>query len=116
MPERYVPLSETFSTADAESPMLAFEQGTLRLRFLDWQEREVRLRFPETVAFRWEDGDAAVAAEHRNDASYRVEDSGWIRRLRESGTVGEADAVTHFKLCFNALGVLEVIAANLEVG
>jgi hypothetical protein len=39
MAETFDPLGESFSTADKGAPILAYEQGTLHVRFRDWRER-----------------------------------------------------------------------------
>jgi hypothetical protein len=115
MPETFDPLVESFSTADAEAPVLTFERGVLHVRFRDWREREVTLTFRDAAAFSWDDGDSALSAAHRDDASYVVTGSDWLRRHIDAGTITASGGHRHFKLCFNAAGVLQVIATGLEV-
>lgn len=115
MPETFQSLNASFSTADAETPVLAYERGSLRVRFLDWQERCVELVFHEAVAFSWDEGDAAWCATHRDDACYIVAGSDWLRRHIDVGTIESASGHRHYKLCFNAAGVLQVIARSLDV-
>jgi hypothetical protein len=83
-------------------PSLVYERGALRVRFLDWRERCVELVFRGAIAFSWDDGDAAWCAGHRDDASYIVNGSGWLRRHVEVGTIEAASEHRHYKLCFNA--------------
>jgi hypothetical protein len=115
MEPRYEPLREPFSTADAEYPNLVLERGQLRVSFRDWRERSVTLLFQDVVAFSWDEGDAALNATHRDDCCYLVHDSPWLARHREVGTVMQEVDCRHFKLCFNAAGVLQVLASKLEV-
>ena len=115
MSKTFEPLAESFSTADAESPELAFERGVLHACFRDWRERKVNLAFHDAVAFSWDEGDAALSAEHRDDAAYLVCESDWLRRHIEERTIAASSGHRHFKLCFNAVGVLQVIATKLEV-
>jgi hypothetical protein len=112
---RYEPLGQSFSTADAEYPQVAVERGSLRVAIRDWREKFVTLLFHDVAAFSWDDGDAAVDANHRDDCCYIVHDSPWLARHREVGTVMPSDDHRHFKLCFNAAGVLQVLASRLEV-
>ena len=114
MGNRYESLRESFSTADAEHPQIVSENGLLRVTFQHWREKTVRLLFHDVVAYSWDDGDAAIDAGHRDDCCYVVHDSEWLARHREAGTV-RSEAHRHFKLCFNAAGVLQVLASRLEV-
>ena len=114
MEPRYEPLGAIFSTADAEFPRLVAEGGSLRVTYCDWRERNVALVFHEVVAYSWDDGDAAVDPAHRDDTSYVVHNSPWLARHREIGTLMPSQEHRHFKLCFNAAGVLQVLAARLE--
>ena len=115
MSNDYEPLRESFSTADAERPQIVSERGDLRVTFRDWREETVKLVFYDVAAYSWDDRDAAIDPAHRNDDCYVVRDSQWLARHREVGTVMPTEAYRHFKLCFNAAGVLQVLASRLEV-
>jgi hypothetical protein len=115
METRYEALGVPFSTADAEYPRIIAEGRSLRVTYRDWREELVALVFHEVAAFSWDDGDAAVDLTHRDDCSYVVHNSPWLTRHRELGTLTPPEEYRHFKLCFNAVGVLQVLAARLEV-
>jgi hypothetical protein len=115
MPESFEPLSVPFSTAEAERPVLTFWDGQLRVRFFNWWEREVILNFQGVVAFSWDDGDACWSDAHRDDSSYTVAGSEWIQRHLDVGTIMAGDGHRHYKLCFNAVGILQVISTGVEV-
>ena len=83
MAETFVPLAAGFSTADAERPEVVFREGELSVRFNDWREQPVVLRFADAVAFRWQDA-AALPGHVRDDGSYEVTDSAWIAELGRS--------------------------------
>lgn len=112
---RYEPLCAPFSTADAEYPQVTSERGCLRVVFRDWQEKVVTLLFHDVAAFSWDEGDAALDANHRDDCSYTVHESPWLARHREVGTLMPPEEHRHYKLCFNAAGVLQLLATRLEV-
>ena len=114
MPESFEPLSVPFSTADSGSPVLTYKQGQLHVSFLDWREQEVVLTFRDVAAFSWDDGEASLVAAHRDDASYTVSGSDWLKRHIDVGTIKSGEGYSHFKLCFNAAGVLQVISTGLE--
>jgi hypothetical protein len=111
----YDPLQEAFSTVDATYPHVECDRGRLRVEFQDWREQTVMLLFHDVAAFSWDDGDAAVCPSHRDDCSYIVRESPWVARHREVGTVAPLTDLQHFKLCFNTVGVLQVLSTRLEV-
>ena len=115
METRYEPLREPFSTADAEYPQVTSERGCLRVVFRDWQEKVITLLFHDVAAYSWDDGDASVDTNHRDDCSYVVHNSPWLARHREVGNLLPSEDHRHYKLCFNAAGVLQVLASRLEV-
>ena len=108
----YVPLDAGFSTADAEQPSIEFKGGDLIVQFKDWREQWVSIRFPETIAFTWQD-EARLPADIRDDSAYEVINSPWLAELSELG----ATLVNshHYKLCFNAAGILDVVSGQLSV-
>ena len=107
---RYVRSSEPFSTADAESIAIHFAGEDLEVRFRDWQEQPIELRFPGTVAFRWDPLGADGAP--RDDEAYEVMESPWVAALVAAH---QAETCRHFKLCFNAASVLDVVARGIIV-
>jgi hypothetical protein len=111
----YEPLGQSFSTGDAVYPHIELERGCLQVTFKDWREKTVTLLFHDVVAFSWDDGDAALNASHRDDCCYIVHESPWVVRHREVGTLTPSEHRRHFKLCFTAAGVLQVLASTLEV-
>ena len=115
MPETFEPLHESFSIADADAPCLIYTQGLLHVRFKDWREQEVELRFFDVIAFSWDEGEAALDKAHRDDASYLVIGSEWLKRHIDVNNVYADERHHHYKLCFNAAGILQVLAQSLKV-
>jgi hypothetical protein len=115
MAEEFEPLTEPFSTADAGPPALSFERGQLRVSFSDWREQPIILLFRDVAAFAWEGGDAGLCNGHRDDSSYVVVGSSWLQRHLDAGTITASEGHRHYKLCFNVVGVLQVIATGLQV-
>ena len=79
---------------------------------MDWQDKQIFVRFSDTAAFRWQE-DEKLPPGIRDDMVYEVMESPWIAELRDLDAI--ADKHRHFKLCFNANGVLDVVAVNFEV-
>jgi hypothetical protein len=115
MPQSFEPLNLPFSTADADAPVLAYDLGQLHVRFRDWQDKEVALTFRNVALFSWDDGDAAWSSGHRDDICYTVIGSEWLKRHLDVGTISAGEGHHHYKLCFNAAGVLQVISAGYEI-
>jgi hypothetical protein len=111
MAESFVPLSG-FSTPDADPPQIAYSDGDLSVTFTDWREQSVALRFPDAVAFRWQDN-AALPPDVRDDCSYEVTDSAWIAELCCLNSLPREPH--HYMLCFNAAGVLQVVSGRVTV-
>lgn len=112
---RYELLEMPFSTADAENPELVFESGCLRGTFRNWQGQVVRLLFHDVAAFSWDSGDAALKADHRDDCTYVVQGSKWLQQHLEVESITPEEEHRHYMLCFNAIGVLQVLSSKLEV-
>ena len=105
--EETTPAQLGFTVADGESVDVSFIDGDLILRFKDWHEQIVEHRFIEALAFRW--SARSTVSTPRNDESYQVSDSTWLRD--ECQLEGySADRFAHHVLCFNAEKVLEVIS------
>ena len=110
---RYKPL-DSILTADADAPELTFTRGELTLRFVDWREQRVSLRFTDVVAFQWED-EMSLPAGVRDDTSYEVEGSPLVAALGANGALSSRTTYRHFMFCFNEVGaVLQVVAADMR--
>ncbi len=104
---KYMAVNLGFSTADAESVRIEFDGSDLALSFVDWQERRIRHTFRDVLAHRW--GQDLDAEGISDDQVYEVQDSPWLGQEAHLGAVDQA-AYVHYKLCFNACGVLDVLA------
>jgi len=109
---RYVEANLGVSTADAEEVALRFEHGDLCLSFVDWKEQPRSLTFRDVLAHRWQELDDPVP---RDDTVFEVVDSPWLARQAQLQGVPK-DEYAHYVLCFNARGVLDVLAKRLSAG
>jgi hypothetical protein len=99
------------STADAEGVEMHFDGGDLVLSFMDWQEVPRQLIFREVLAFRWQDFDETGI---RDDTTYEVLESEWLAQQADlQGVNADLGNYAHYKLCFNAIGILDVLARRL---
>jgi len=103
-----------FSVADAEYPKFALRDGRLILEFVDWQEQEVRVRFSNAAGVKWQELDSR-GPEDRDDSVYEIVGSFWLAEYLANNARTLAEGLKHFRLCFNACGVLDVLATSMEI-
>jgi hypothetical protein len=102
-----------FSTADAEYPNFSLRNGLLVLDFVDWREWPVRVRFSNTVGVKWQELDSE-GPEDRDDSTYEIVGSSWLKEYLSKEACTPGDALRHYRLCFNACGVLDVLAESMD--
>ncbi|WLQ16562.1 hypothetical protein O5O45_11585 [Hahella aquimaris] len=106
-------LNVPFSTADAEAIKIHSEKGELTLCYQDWREQSVEIRFNDVVAFKWSEAMKLLDGE-RDDLCYEICDSDWMKRYCHQGLIDEKSH-RHYKLNFNDMGQLEVLATCYNV-
>ena len=110
MPQHFVETFVGVQPADAEQIEVSYSRETLVLRYIDWREEPQSVEFPETLAFRWQEQDDVATP--RDDMTYQVMNSQWLAS-QVSGMPG-SDGYVHYKLCFNACGVLDIICKEIQ--
>src|SRR4051794_39473205 len=106
------PIDLGFSTADASNVELLMKGDVLNTSFINWKEESIRAIFRDVLAFKWEnelDEDGL-----RDDLVYEVEGSEWLGRQVELQAIRDLNSYTHYKLCFNGKGVLDVLCRRTE--
>jgi hypothetical protein len=63
---------------------------------------------------KWQELDSD-GPEERNDEVYEIINSLWIERYIADMARTKEDNLRHFKLCFNACGVLEILASEMQM-
>ena len=110
---KYQPIDLGFSTADGERPELQFLDGDIQFSFVHWQEKSVRFTASDVRAFSWlEELDVPGI---RDDFTYEVLESDLIQRYCAWNVIRAEDGYRHFKLCFNAAGVFDVLCKTITV-
>jgi hypothetical protein len=110
---RYVEANFGLSTADAEKVVTRFEDGDLQLSFKDWQEQPRSITFRNVLAYRWQELDDDAVP--RDDTTFEALESPWLERQAKLQGVS-AKEYAHYVLCFNACGVLDVLARRGSAG
>lgn len=84
------------------------------LEFTDWRERKMRVRFTNAAGIRWQELDS-TGPEDRDDAVFEIVESTWLADYLRHGARAAADELRHYRLCFNASGVLDVLAGSMNL-
>jgi hypothetical protein len=108
---RYVEANLGISTADAGEVVIGFEDGCLRVSFVDWREQPQSITFPDTLAFQWR-GEAEDSSIPRDDTTFELVESPLLCSQAAAHAV-PAPEYAHYVLCFNAVGVLDIVALRL---
>jgi hypothetical protein len=108
------PIDLGFSVADGEKIEVRYQSQTLRVSFVDWQEEPVSFVCHSTLAFRWQEAEYTLSDQERNDSTYEVVDSAWLQQHQEQHMTWEGTTFHHYKLNFNAAGILEMICSKIE--
>jgi hypothetical protein len=103
-----------FSVADAEYPSFSLREGRLLLEFVDWQEQQVRVSFSGVAGVKWHEL-SSPGPEDRDDAVFEIEESSWLEAYLQEGSRATNESLRHFRLCFNAIGLLDVLASTMCV-
>lgn len=109
MPDELLEIDLGIRPADAEGVRLQFVADRLTLAFIDWQENPQEFSFQDVLGFRWQECDIR---DHRDGTTYEVLESTWL--IEQSQLKAERpEEFTHFKICFNACGMLDVLARSV---
>lgn len=107
-------LTPGFVTADAEYPDFSLADGTLKLEFTDHASERITVQFANAIAVNWQEL-SATSPNPRDDEIYEIKNSSWIADHIRQGARSADEELRHFRLCFNACGTLDVIAATMEL-
>jgi hypothetical protein len=110
---KYQKIDLGFSTADGARPELHFIGGDIRFSFVDWRERLVSFLASDVRAFSWVE--ELDDPELRDDAVYEVLESDLIRKSRTLSVTSPEVGYRHYKLCFNAVGALDIVCQQIAI-
>ena len=103
-----------FSVADAEDIKFNFDGDHLVLTFIDWRAKPVSVRFENTIGYRYQRADYWLSDNERYDATHIVQDSKWLNDHLEQGEAWRSQTWYHYKLNFNAAGIIEVLCTGIK--
>ncbi|AZZ96286.1 hypothetical protein [Pseudoalteromonas sp. R3] len=102
-----------FSVADAEDIAFKFDGSDLVLEFNDWQENHITIKCENTLGFKFQTAEYEMSESERFDSCHIVNDSEWVKEHLKQGEAWESESWFHYKLNFNAAGVVEVLCSKL---
>ena len=86
-----------------------YQDQALKVSYVDWQEEPKTVVLGEVFSFKWQERDLDSAP--RDDTTFQVLESTWLRE-QTNGMPG-AESLVHYKVLFNACGVLDVICSEV---
>ena len=102
-----------FSVADAEDIAFKFDGSDLLVEFTDWQETRITIKCENTLGIKFQNAEYELSELERFDSCHIVHDSDWVREHLKQGEAWSGENWCHYKLNFNAVGVMEILCAKL---
>lgn len=102
-----------FSVADAEDITFKFDGADLVLEFSDWQGNHIMIKCENTLGFKFQNAEYELSESERFDSCHIVKDSDWVKEHLRQGEAWKGENWLHFKLNFNAAGIVEVLCSKL---
>ncbi|NOU48985.1 hypothetical protein HG263_00275 [Pseudoalteromonas sp. JBTF-M23] len=102
-----------FSVADGEDIKFRFDGSDLVLEFSDWREQHISIKCENTLGFKFQNAEYEISDTERFDSCHIVHDSEWVKEHLRQGEAWDDENWYHYKLNFNAAGVVEVLCSRL---
>ena len=102
-----------FSTADAEEVQFSYDNQNVILKFIDMHEIPHIIKINNAIAVKWQEADS-LGPEERDDMAYEIKNSNWLNLHLEQNIVPHNKGYKHYKLCFNAAGIFEVLCTEVK--
>jgi len=102
-----------FSVADAEDITFKFDGSDLILQFNDWQEKKVVVKCLNTLGFKFQNAEYEISSSERFDSCHIVHHSKWLEEHIKQGETWGNESWSHYKLNFNASGIVEILCSQL---
>lgn len=112
--ERAEVIAPGFVVADAGVPSLQTINEGLEVRFVDYRKQSVEVVFRDAVAFSWEQTDYSLLDGERYDSTHIIHHSSWLQKYIAQNVIFQREAYRHYRLNFNAAGILQVIAKDIQ--
>ena len=103
-----------FSVADAEDPKFLYDGENLKISFIDWNNKSEQLLCSNVIAFRWQRAEYQIDENERFDSTHIVHNSKWLKLYNEQNETWPNAEFQHYKLNFNAAGILEIICTEIK--
>ncbi len=102
-----------FDIADGEDVGYSFDGDKLTFRFTDWKEQHIEVECKNVIGFKYQWATYEYFPEERFDSSHVIHHSKWLQQHIKQGEAWEGEKWQHYKLNFNAAGVMEILCSSM---
>ncbi len=103
-----------FDIADGEDVCYTFDGDELTFTFTDWKEQTITVKCNNTIGFKYQWATGEYLPEERYDSSHIIHHSKWLKQHIKQGEAWEGEQWQHYKLNFNAAGIMEILCSNMQ--
>ncbi|MEJ1364541.1 MAG: hypothetical protein RPU42_05500 [Candidatus Sedimenticola sp. (ex Thyasira tokunagai)] len=114
MKEKAEIINPGFDIADGEDVRFSFDGDKLRFEFTDWKDQKITVECQNTIGFKYQWATGEYLDEERYDSSHIIHHSKWLKQHTKEGETWEGEQWGHYKLNFNAAGVMEILCSNIK--
>ncbi len=104
-----------FLVADADAVAFQFDGEHLVLKFMDWQEQPMSVKFENTIGYRYQLAEYTLSEDERFDSSHVIHESEWLKSHVEQSEAWGGTEWFHYKLNFNAGPTVEVLCTGAAI-
>lgn len=115
MKEQAEVIDPGFSIADGEHVSYLYDGEFLSFQFTDWTEETIVVRCSSVIGFKYQWATGECLADERFDSTHLIHNSRWLLEHQKQGEGSKDQGWRHFKLNFNAAGVMEVLCKKMEI-
>ena len=113
MEEKAELIDPGFDIADGEDVNYSFDGDKLVFKFTDWKEQEIVVECENVIGFKYQWATYEYLSEERFDSSHIIHYSKWLQEHIRQGETWNEKKWCHYKLNFNAAGVMEILCSNM---
>ena len=104
-----------FVIADGEEVKYSYTGESLTFEFVNWQEQSITVKCSDVVGFKYQWAVSELLPDERFDSTHLIHNSKWLaEQLKQDNTI-DGNECQHYRLNFNAAGVMEVLCSSMEI-
>lgn len=102
-----------FHIADGENVRYSFDGDKLIFKFIDWKEQTITVACENVIGFKYQQATYEYLPDERFDSVHIIHHSEWLQQHINQGETWEGKKWQHYKLNFNAAGVMEILCSSM---